>query len=1033
MSNTSFNFKDNLTIDNNKYLKWLDTQGISRGNIIAVTSSNNVSLNSAFGGEVHINNDANSLTVINDNNANPVLVASQLGIGMNTTSDINTTVCLPSNGSIGLNSTSGSLKFIAGSSSGSQMVMYANSGISGGSIDIYAGSMSTGNISFFTGNNSMKARITNDGSVSFSPNGSITRLSITDVQSTVTNNLVLASTEESTGSSTGALQVAGGISVRGNCFVDGTLSINSVTGNINFDSSQASTSSTTGAIYLSGGLGISNTTNATSVTSGGGFTIAGGGSIAKSLFVGGTVTLSNTTLPTSAETGALVVSGGIGMGGPFYLRSNSSSQINLAPVSNQNETSISFFANNTFDQSTTGGSTNWTLGQNVNSIQSGTFIVSNSQVGVVTCIQPSGNIGIGTTSASCVLDINGGQHDVRLAGFNPSFLIQSNNTSGGTLTLGISSTSGAYVSSSLDNDAIIKSSHSLIFASNGGTISNVIISTNGNVGINTSSPNSNLDVNGNVRVSNQLFLTSTAPSQGVGSGGALVVNGGASFASNMYVGDTCFFEKTVYITSTQDATATSGSLLLNGGVNILCTTDTLGSTNGGSLFVQGGASISKGLSIGGPICKIPTGTTLERPNTPIQGLIRYNTETSQFEGYGAGNWGSLGGVIDVSQNTKILAELFPGANDGNLRFFTDGIERMRINSSGNIGIATTSPGYLFDINGSLNASALTAIHTTISNLYTPLGTITSLLITSATATNVSVSQGHFISTFSTSLNSTNASFSTITSNNLLATGLSVFSGSIQGTNQTNTLGNIYTYNGNVGVSITTPSYNLDVNGSTHISGDLIVDGSISGSGSSSSTMANLTLTSTNEAINLTTGALVTYGGISVQATATASSETQGGALLIAGGASITKNLIVGTTLQSDRITIKSTSNASGVGTGGALTVLGGASFDKDVYVGGTLTSASDARLKCNIKTLDKMDVLNKLCEINPVKYNFTTDQPNQSQQYGFIAQEFTKHFPELVKQPHPSGYYSLDYMKVTVLLLQCVKDLKQQLDQLKNN
>ena len=35
-------------------------------------------------------------------------------------------------------------------------------------------------------------------------------------------------------------------------------------------------------------------------------------------------------------------------------------------------------------------------------------------------------------------------------------------------------------------------------------------------------------------------------------------------------------------------------------------------------------------------------------------MIRYNTTTDQFEGYGAGNvWGSLGGVKDIDQDTYI--------------------------------------------------------------------------------------------------------------------------------------------------------------------------------------------------------------------------------------------------------------------------------------------------------------------------------------------------------------------------------------------
>jgi hypothetical protein len=39
---------------------------------------------------------------------------------------------------------------------------------------------------------------------------------------------------------------------------------------------------------------------------------------------------------------------------------------------------------------------------------------------------------------------------------------------------------------------------------------------------------------------------------------------------------------------------------------------------------------------------IPAGTTAQRPSSPVEGMIRYNTETDQFEGYANGQWSELG-------------------------------------------------------------------------------------------------------------------------------------------------------------------------------------------------------------------------------------------------------------------------------------------------------------------------------------------------------------------------------------------------------
>jgi hypothetical protein len=133
------------------------------------------------------------------------------------------------------------------------------------------------------------------------------------------------------------------------------------------------------------------------------------------------------------------------------------------------------------------------------------------------------------------------------------------------------------------------------------------------------------------------------------------------------------------------------------------TTGTLHVT--GASLLSGNVTIGSNLTINGPSMKIPVGDIASRPAVPEAGHVRYNTETSQFEGYGPGSaWGSLGGVVDIAQTTKILASATPSTTDGNLYFYTVGSERMRVNSVGNIGIGTSSPNYLLDIAGTLGAS-----------------------------------------------------------------------------------------------------------------------------------------------------------------------------------------------------------------------------------------------------------------------------------------------------------------------------------------
>lgn len=42
--------------------------------------------------------------------------------------------------------------------------------------------------------------------------------------------------------------------------------------------------------------------------------------------------------------------------------------------------------------------------------------------------------------------------------------------------------------------------------------------------------------------------------------------------------------------------------------------------------------------------KLPSGTTGERPGTPLNGMIRYNSELTKFEGYKNSTWGTIGGA-----------------------------------------------------------------------------------------------------------------------------------------------------------------------------------------------------------------------------------------------------------------------------------------------------------------------------------------------------------------------------------------------------
>ena len=104
----------------------------------------------------------------------------------------------------------------------------------------------------------------------------------------------------------------------------------------------------------------------------------------------------------------------------------------------------------------------------------------------------------------------------------------------------------------------------------------------------------------------------------------------------------------------------TGNLRISGNTIESLSGDIILNADSGTLRVQSTGALN-----------LPTGTTAERPASPVNGMIRYNTDNNLFEGYD-GNWIALNGVYDLDLNTYITSELTPGANDNTIRFYADG-------------------------------------------------------------------------------------------------------------------------------------------------------------------------------------------------------------------------------------------------------------------------------------------------------------------------------------------------------------------------
>ena len=211
--------------------------------------------------------------------------------------------------------------------------------------------------------------------------------------------------------------------------------------------------------------------------------------------------------------------------------------------------------------------------------------------------------------------------------------------------------------------------------------------------------------------------------------------------------------------------------------------------------------------------KIPVGTSAQRPSaTDINqyGLIRYNTTTSSYEGFGAGNsWGSLGGIKDVDQDTYITAENSAGADNDQLKFFTSSTEKMIIDTNGNVGIGTNNPSNTLTINGT-DTDNTPILGLRSGNAQTTVNDGAQI----AFGYNGTDDYQHFIHTRhsagDTNKNAMDFYLCDNTADNTVTSG----------SNHALTL----TGSGRVGVGVTNPTVALDVNGSIKFTGNMLVSG-----------------------------------------------------------------------------------------------------------------------------------------------------------------------------------------------------------------
>ena len=146
--------------------------------------------------------------------------------------------------------------------------------------------------------------------------------------------------------------------------------------------------------------------------------------------------------------------------------------------------------------------------------------------------------------------------------------------------------------------------------------------------------------------------------------------------------------------------------------------------------------------------------------------------------------------------------------------------------------------------------------------------------------------------------------------------------------------------------------------------------------------------------------------------------------------SVDLNFNNSTKFQTTNTGISVTGDVAGTGniSGSSVSSSGDILADGDVIA----YNSSDERLKDNIQVIKGS--LDKIGDIRGVEFDWNDKSPGWAQErghdVGVIAQEVQKIVPEIVVE-RKNGYLGVDYKRLVPLLIESVKELKQEVEDLK--
>ena len=341
--------------------------------------------------------------------------------------------------------------------------------------------------------------------------------------------------------------------------------------------------------------------------------------------------------------------------------------------------------------------------------------------------------------------------------------------------------------------------------------------------------------------------------------------------------------------------SSTGSFILYGGLSVNNTNDCTSLTNGGCITLNGGISIKKSAYIGNTLNIYSTNGNIQLSSNNTAGDFLISNPTNNFIFAGNNSTQKYKGSLSLftlnnNLNYEVLSLNISNTSSNafyNINTQAGGVGIIRplqinvglnaglyLNTTGQIGINNTIPAYDLDINGTIKG-----------NNYNYFNQLT--IYNTADATNISTSgslsvlggasiqKKLYVGGDTYLLSTTNSSSSSAA---LYITGGLTISSTQNSINSSGAL----TVNGG--------GY---FGGSVYIRQDINISGNITGPITGSNSFGYITITGTNNAINNSTGCLITLGGITINSSQNSQNTSNGGSFLTNGGASISKDLYLG--------------------------------------------------------------------------------------------------------------------------------------------